>query len=96
MQNYLMIIILLEDHPDIVQLKISFYDPEPDNPDHIVNTWYSTMTAAVSEAQCGVEKFWQRCRSNGMRDHENFGMHISQTYFKAFMSAAPYCFSNKK
>ena len=51
---------------------------------------------AVSEVERRVENLWQRGRSNGRSDNENFGRNIGQHYFKAFASASPYHFGNKK
>ena len=71
-------------------------DQDHDNPDHLVGTCYLTMIAAVSEAQFGVDKLWQRVRSNRRYNHANFGRHVGQNCFKALMSAAPHCFGDKK
>jgi hypothetical protein len=54
------------------------------------------MIAAVSEVEQGVENLWKRGRSNGRRDYPNFGRYMAKNTFKAFQSAAPYCFCDKK
>ena len=36
------------------------------------------MISAVSGAKCGLEKLWQRGRSNERHDHANFGRHVGQ------------------
>ena len=54
------------------------------------------MIAVVSEVEQGVENLWKRGRSNGRRDYPNFGRHMSKNMFKAFQSAAPHCFAEKK
>ena len=76
--------------------KIKFYDPDLDDPDHLVKIAYTIMIAAVSEVEQGVENLWKRGRSNGRRDYPNFGRYMAKNTFKAFQSAAPYCFCDKK
>ena len=76
--------------------KIEFNHPEHVDPDHIVKSCCSMMTASIYDAHSWAENLWQRGRSNGRRDYANVGRHIGQNYFKAFESAAPYFFGNKK
>ena len=57
-----------------------FYNQEHDNPDHLVKTWCLSMIGSIYEEHCEVEKLWQSGRSNGRRDHANFGRHIGQNY----------------
>ena len=57
---------------------------------------YTIMIAAVSEVEQRVENLWKRGRSNGRRDYPNFGRYMSKNMLKAFQSAAPYYFAEKK
>ena len=50
--------------------------------DHVVKAFFLMIISAISEVQCRVDKLWQRGRSNGRRDHESFGRHISQNCLK--------------
>ena len=76
--------------------QIKFHDPDVEDPDYLVKIAYTIMIAAVSEVEQGVENLWKRGRSNGRRDYPNFGRYMSKNTFKAFQSAAPYCFCDKK
>ena len=76
--------------------QIEFCNEYTVDPDYPVKIAYTIMIAAVSEVGQGVENLWKRGRSNGRRDYLNFGRYMSKNMFKAFQSAAPYCFAEKK
>ena len=75
---------------------IEFCNEDTDDPYYLVKIAYTIMIAAVSEVEQGVENLWKRGRSNGRRYYPNFGRYMSKNMFKAFQSAAPYCFAEKK
>jgi len=54
------------------------------------------MITAVSKVESRVKSIWKRGRSNGRRYYPNFGRYMAKKYFKAFQSAALYCFTDKK
>ena len=54
------------------------------------------MIASVSKVECGIENLWMRGKSNGRSDYPKFGKHMSRIYFKAFSSAEPCYFADKK
>ena len=48
------------------------------------------------EVDGGCENLWKRERFNWRKNSANFGRYMSKNYFKAFLSAVPYCFDEKK
>ena len=76
--------------------KIKFHDPDADDPDWKVKKAYTIMIAAVSEIETGVENLWKRGRSTGRKEYPNFGRYMKKNEFKAFQSAAAFCFAEKK
>ena len=76
--------------------QIKFYDEDADDLEHLVKIACKIMISAVYEVDQSVENFWKRGRSNYRLDCPNFGRYMSKNMFKAFQSAAPYCFAEKK
>ena len=75
---------------------ILFHDEESEDPDWLVKQCYLLLIAAVTEVETGVENLWLRGKSSGRRNYPNFGQYVPQNVFKAFQSAAPYCFSKER
>ena len=76
--------------------RIQFHDPEAADTDWFVKNCYLILIAASTEVEVGVENLWRRGKSNGRRNYPNFGQYVGQNTFKAFQSAAPYCFCEQK
>jgi hypothetical protein len=76
--------------------KIIFHDEDADDPDWMVKQGYTLMIAAVTEVQNGTENLWKRGRSGGRHHYPNFGQYMPLNWFKAFVSAAPYCWCDEK
>ena len=76
--------------------KIQFHDEDAEDPDWKVKRAYTLLIAAACEVESGVENLWKQGKSNGRRDYPDFGQFMPLNYFKAFQSAAAYCWSDKK
>ena len=76
--------------------RIIFNDPEAEDPDWKVKQCYTLMIAAASEIENGFENLWKRGPSGGRHDYPDFGKYMPINHFKAFQSAAPYCWCEKK
>ena len=46
--------------------------------------------------ECGIENLWKRGISHGRRSHPYFVKYVTITYFKAFLGADAYVWSDKK
>ena len=76
--------------------KIKFDDPEANDPDWRVKRCYTLIIAACCEVECGIDNLWKNGQGNGRKDLPNFGKYVPRDAFKAFCSAAPYAFCNRK
>ena len=76
--------------------KIKFHQEDDEDPDWMVKQCYLILVASVTEVECGAENLWKQGRLNGRKEAANFGRYMTKNYFKAFISAAPYCFAEKK
>jgi hypothetical protein len=54
------------------------------------------IIAGATEIFSGVSNFWKLGPSRGRQTYPDFGQYVSENQFKAFCSAAPFCWSDKK
>ena len=54
------------------------------------------MIAGALEVNNGVENLWKQGNSKGWKQYANFGQFLPQHYFRSFISAFPYLWSDKK
>ena len=54
------------------------------------------LIAGALEVDNGIDNLWKRGDSKGWKTHANFGQFIPKGYFKAFMTAFPYLWADKK
>jgi hypothetical protein len=83
-------------HKTVKDDKIVFYDDNNDDSDWMVKKGYTLMIAAVTKVQNGTENLWKRGCLGGRHQYPNFGQYMPKNWFKAFISAAPYCWCDKK
>lgn len=83
-------------HDTAVQCRITFHDPSQIDCDWKVKQCYLLLIAAATEVENGVENLWSRGSSGGRHDYPDFGRYMPVNYFKAFQSAAPYAWCDKK
>ena len=79
---------------------IKFYQPNApwhnEDPDHLIRICYTLLLAAATEVHHGVDNLWKAGQSSGRHDYPDFGKYIPKNYFKAFLSAAAYCWCEEK
>jgi hypothetical protein len=76
---------------------IRFHDSDnPEGVDWIVRAGYTIIIAASTEIHHGVDNLWKRGKSSGRSRYPDFGQYLPKNVFKAFLSAAPYCWCDKK
>ena len=85
-----------EFHKTVHTSKIKFDDPEANDPDWRVKRCYTLLIAASCEVECGIDNLWKNGQGNGRKELPNFGKYVPRDAFKAFCSAAPYAFCNRK
>ena len=73
--------------------KIKFHNNNASDPDFIIRQCYLLIIAGASEIVSGVENLWKSGPSVGRHSYPDFGQFVPVNYFKAFCSAAPYCWS---
>ncbi len=83
-------------HDTVVRDKIVFHDEDNSDPDWMVRQCYLLMIASATEICNGVENLWKKGPSIGRHEYPDFGQYIPVNYFKAFCSAAPFCWSEPK
>jgi hypothetical protein len=76
--------------------RVKSHDPEAADPDWKVKQVHTLMIAAASEIENGAENLWKRGRSGGRHNFPDFRQHMQINHFKAFQSAAPCCWCDKK
>jgi hypothetical protein len=54
------------------------------------------LITSATEIICGVENLWKFGPSAGQHTYPDFGQYMPKNYFKAFCSAAPFCWSDEK
>eukprot|EP00957_Ditylum_brightwellii_P127846 9749807-Ditylum_brightwellii.AAC.1 len=85
-----------EFHRTVQAEKIYFHQPDAYDPDWCVKRCYTLIVAAASEVETGVDNLWRVGLSLGCHNYPDFGKYIPKNAFKAFCSAAPYAWSDKK
>ena len=76
--------------------KIIFYDSSAADPDWMVRQCYLLMIASATEVVNGIDNLWKSGPSVGRHAYPDFGQCVPINYFKAFASAAPYCWSPER
>jgi hypothetical protein len=80
----------------VVRDHIIFHDGDHSDPDWKVRQCYLLLIASATEIVCGVENLWKSGPSAGRHTYPDFGQYMPKNYFKAFCSAAPFCWSDEK
>jgi hypothetical protein len=62
----------------------------------MVSQCYLLMIASATEVVNGVNNLWKSGLSVGSHVYPDFGQYVPIHYFKAFASAAQYCWSPEK
>ena len=83
-------------HTSVVNDKIKFHDPNDDDPNWIVKQCYLLLHASVWEGDRGIDNLWRKGQSAGRHNFPDFGQYIPVSYFRAWQSAAPYMFCDRK
>ena len=83
-------------HETVVRDEIVFHDEENYDPDWKVRQCYLLLITSATEIVCGVENLWKSGPSSGRHTYPDFGQYMPINYFKAFCSAAPFCWSEEK
>ena len=73
--------------------KIVFFYETSQDPDWKVRQCYMLLIASATEIVSGVENLWKSGPSAGHHTYPDFGQYMPFNYFKAFCSAAPFCWS---
>jgi hypothetical protein len=61
----------------------------------MVRQCYTLIIAGASEMENGVENLWKKGVAYGRQNHPDFGQYIGKNVFKAFKSAARFCFAEE-
>lgn len=61
-----------------------------------VRTCITIVIAAALEVERGVENLWKQGRSAGFKAYPDYGKYVPINYFKAFMSAFPFLWSERR
>jgi hypothetical protein len=83
-------------HDTVVKDNIIFHGPDAADPDWMVRQCYLLMIAFATEIVNGVDNLWKSGPSVGHHAYPDFGQYMPINYFKAFCSAAPYCWSEEQ
>ncbi len=83
-------------HDTVVKDNTIFYDPDAAGLDWMVRQCYLLMIASATEIVNGVENLWKSGPSVSHHAYPDFGQYMPINYFKAFCSAAPYCWSEEQ
>ncbi len=83
-------------HDTVLRDKIVFFDESSQDPDWKVRQCYILLIASATEIVSGVENLWKSGPSAGRHTYPDFGQYMPVNYFKAFCSAAPFCWSNER
>jgi Transposase IS4 len=81
----------------VVKEGIRFHRPEDDDPDWVIKNCFLLLLAAVGEVKLGIDNLWKKgpC-PGGRRDYADFGRYVPVMYFKAWQSAMPFMWCDKK
>ncbi len=77
----------------MVRDKIKFFDSTAPDPDWLVKHCYLLIIASATEIVNGIDNLWKAGPSVGRHNYPDFGQFVPINYFKAFASAAPFCWS---
>ncbi len=77
----------------MVRDKIKFFDSTAPDPDWLVKQCYLLIIASATEIVNGIDNLWKAGPSVGRHNYPDFGQFVPINYFKAFASAAPFCWS---
>jgi len=80
----------------VLRDKIKFHDEDSAEPDWKVKQCYLLLIASATEIVCGIENLWKSGPSTGRHNYPDFGQYMPINHFKAFCSAAPFCWSEEK
>jgi hypothetical protein len=83
-------------HDTVVRHKICFFDEIATDPYWMVRQCYLLIIASATEIVSGIDNLWKAGPSTGRHTYPDFGQYIPINYFKAFCSAAPFCWSDGK
>jgi hypothetical protein len=84
-----------KEHVTCINEKMQFHDSEAEDPDWMVRNCYTLIIAGASEMENGVENLWKKGAASGRQNHPDFGQYIGKNVFKAFTSAAHFCFAEE-
>jgi hypothetical protein len=76
--------------------KIKFHDEDHSDPDWKVCQCYLLIIASATEIVSGIQNLWLFGPSAGRHTYPDFGQYMPINYFKAFCSAAPFCWSEER
>jgi hypothetical protein len=76
--------------------KIVFHDESNPDVDWKARQCYMLLIASATEIVSGVDNLWKSGPSEGHHTYPDFGQYMPVNYFKAFCSAAPFCWSPEK
>jgi len=80
----------------VVRDGIIFHDEDHNDPDWKVQQCYLLLIASATEIVSGVENLWKQGPSAGRHTYPDFGQYMPINYFKAFCSAAPFCWADER
>ena len=87
-------------HSTVEQDGIRFYQPDAPwfkhDPDQLIRVCYTLMLCAANEVHQGIDNLWRHGPSPGRHPFPDYGRYIPKNYMKAFLSAAPYMWAEKK
>ena len=87
-------------HSTVEQDGIQFYQPDAPwfehDPDQLIRVCYTLMLCAANEVHQGIDNLWLHGPSPGRHPFPDYGRYIPKNYMKAFLSAAPYMWADKK
>eukprot|EP00957_Ditylum_brightwellii_P135575 10337256-Ditylum_brightwellii.AAC.1 len=76
--------------------RIQFHDPTAEDPDWQMKWCYALLVAAACKMECDVDNLWKKVPSNGRHSYPDYGQFVPMASFKAYCSAAPYAWADKK
>jgi hypothetical protein len=84
------------EHVTYINEKIQFHDSEAEYRGSMVRQCYTLLIAGASKMENEVENLWKKGAVSGRRNHPEFGQYIGKNVFKAFKSAAHFCFAEEE
>jgi hypothetical protein len=84
------------EHITYTNENMCFHDADADDPDWMIHQCYILLITGASEMENGVDNLWKKGDTSGHRNHPDFGQYIGNNVFKAFKSAAHFCWANEE